>query len=273
MSSIGCWKRWKAAPAVLPITPVRDTIKRVQNGIVQDTVDRSELGAAQTPQGFAFPLIHSLHEQHVGASFTDDAALAQAAGVSVVTVAGDRRNLKITDRGDLLMAHDLLPAISVVGQGFDVHRLEDGDGITLGGILVPCPFRLVGHSDADVALHALTDAILGGLGDGDIGTLFPPSDDRWKDADSAIFLEEACRRVGLRHGVIRHLDLTLICERPKIGPVREPMRERIAAIAGVAVNAVSVKATTTEGLGFPGRGEGIAAQASASLELPPGPAE
>jgi 2-C-methyl-D-erythritol 4-phosphate cytidylyltransferase / 2-C-methyl-D-erythritol 2,4-cyclodiphosphate synthase len=255
--------------AVIPGLQVRDTLKRSDAGVVAATVSRDQLVAVQTPQGFRFDLLRRAHDTIDGA-VTDDAALVEAMGVPVRIVEGDPRAMKITDPPDLALAARLVDDVLLprVGTGFDVHRLEPGDGVVLGGLHLPCSFRLIGHSDADVALHALTDAILGTLGDGDIGTLFPPSEMRWKGADSAIFLEEACRRVAERGGRLHHLDLTILCERPKIGPHREAMRARIAAIAAIDVAQVSVKATTTEQLGFTGRGEGIAAQAAATVLLP-----
>jgi 2-C-methyl-D-erythritol 4-phosphate cytidylyltransferase/2-C-methyl-D-erythritol 2,4-cyclodiphosphate synthase len=179
-------------------------------------------------------------------------------------------NLKITEPTDLALAERWLgaPGIPRVGTGFDVHRLVAGDGVILCGVRVPCALALTGHSDADVGLHALTDALLGTLGVGDIGTLFPPSEARWQGADSALFLEEAARRVREAGGAVAHLDLTLLCERPKIGPHREAMRARAAEILGLDRARVSVKATTTEKLGFTGRGEGIAAQAAATVLYP-----
>ncbi|MFW5832945.1 MAG: bifunctional 2-C-methyl-D-erythritol 4-phosphate cytidylyltransferase/2-C-methyl-D-erythritol 2,4-cyclodiphosphate synthase [Pseudomonadota bacterium] len=257
--------------AVIPGLAVRDTLKRVADGRVGATVPRDGLVAVQTPQGFDYALLCRAHREAAGAAVTDDAALIELLGLDVHVVAGDPLAMKITDPHDLALAERFLAPTALVprtGTGFDVHRLAAGDGVVLGGLVIPCPFTLLGHSDADVALHALTDAILGTLGDGDIGTLFPPSDMQWKGADSAIFLEEACRRVRMRGGTLHHLDLTILCERPKIGPHREAMRARIAAICDLEPAAVSVKATTTEGLGFTGRGEGIAAQAAATVLLP-----
>ncbi len=258
-------------PAVIPGLAVRDTLKRIEADAVVATVPREGLVAVQTPQGFDYALLVRAHAAAEGLGATDDAALVERLGLAVHVVEGDVRAMKITDPPDLAHAERLIdrpPPLPRTGTGFDVHRLAAGDGVVLGGLAIPCPFRLVGHSDADVALHALTDAILGTLGDGDIGTLFPPSDAQWKGADSAIFLTEACRRVRARGGVLHHLDLTILCERPKIGPHRAAMRGRIAAICAIDAGAVSVKATTTEGLGFTGRGEGIAAQAAATVLLP-----
>ena len=255
--------------AVIPGLAVRDTLKRGRlPGVIEGTVDRAGLVAVQTPQGFAFDVLDRAHAHADEA--TDDAGLVERLGVEVHLVAGDARNLKITEPEDLALAEALMGTTPLprVGTGFDVHRLEAGDGVILGGVHIPCPFRLIGHSDADVGLHALTDALLGTLAIGDIGTLFPPSEERWRGADSALFLEEACRRVALAGGRITHLDLTLLCERPKIGPHREAMQARIAALSGLTPAQCSVKATTTERLGFTGRGEGIAAQAAATVLYP-----
>lgn len=256
--------------AVVPAIPVRDTLKRQEDGRIIATVDRTPLVAVQTPQGFEFTLLRAAHARAAANDASDDAGLVEALGETVHLVTGHSRNLKITDPEDLGVAHKLTATSGVpkVGIGYDVHRLVDGEGVMLGGVLIPAPFRLLGHSDADVALHAVTDAILGALGDGDIGTLFPPSDAQWKDADSAIFLEEACRRVTQRGAAIAHLDLTIICEQPKIGPYRPAICARIAEICGLTPETVSVKATTTERLGFTGRGEGIAAQAAATILCP-----
>lgn len=254
--------------AVVPGTAVRDTLKRTRDGCIEATVDRAHLYAVQTPQGFAYPLLREAYTR--AGEATDDAALVEAVGVPVAVIEGEVTNMKITEAGDLEMAARLLGAAAVprVGTGFDVHRLGDGNGIRLGGVLIASRQALLGHSDADVALHALTDALLGTLGIGDIGTLFPPSDMRWKGADSAIFIREACRRIDAAAGRIAHLDLTILCERPKIGPHREAMRQRIAELCAVDMRMVSVKATTTERLGFTGRGEGIAAQAAATVLYP-----
>jgi 2-C-methyl-D-erythritol 4-phosphate cytidylyltransferase/2-C-methyl-D-erythritol 2,4-cyclodiphosphate synthase len=201
---------------------------------------------------------------------TDDAALAEAEGLAVALVDGDEDNVKITEPADLVRAERLLGAASrtCTGLGFDVHRLAPGDGVILLGVRIPCPLRLLGHSDADVGLHALTDALLGTLGAGDIGSHFPPSDARWAGADSAIFLRHARDLVTAAGGRIEHVDVTLICEQPKIGPHRTAMVGRVAELLGLRRGRVSVKATTTEHLGFTGRGEGIAAQAVATVRLP-----
>lgn len=262
------------AAGAIPVLPISDTVKRIEGTQIGATVDRSNLVRAQTPQGFRFDEILSAHRAVAGESLTDDAAVAEHAGLKLLTVPGEERNFKITDAGDLLRAEAVLagdrPDVRV-GSGFDVHRFAPGNSIMLCGIEVPHDFGLEGHSDADVGLHALTDAILGALGAGDIGMHFPPSDPKWAKADSAAFIQHAAKLVAERDGMIAHLDLTLICERPKIGPHREAMVKRIAEILSIDPSRVSVKATTTEGLGFTGRREGIAGTASATIRLPLGP--
>ena len=266
-----------AAPAALPVLAVADTLKRGEGGLAAGTVNRDGLWRAQTPQGMRFDAVLDAHRRAAaeGVTVTDDAALMEWAGHAVALVAGSEDAMKITTAQDFALADRLLAGAleTRVGTGFDVHRLGAKtpggvDGVALGGIVIPHDQALLGHSDADVGLHAITDALLGALGDGDIGTHFPPSDPQWKGAASDRFLADACRRVRAGGGQIRHLDLTVICERPKVGPHREAMRARIAEICGVPVARVSVKATTTERLGFPGRGEGIAAQAAATIALP-----
>ena len=260
----------RAHPAAAPALPVTDTLKRGIDGMVAGTVDRTGLCRAQTPQGFAYQMILQAHRRFAGAAMTDDAALAEAYGLAVALVPGDEDNVKITEPSDLARAARLLGASwrSCAGLGFDVHRLAPGEGVVLLGVRIPCPLRLLGHSDADVGLHALTDAILGTLGDGDIGSHFPPSEARWAGADSALFLSHARDLVLAAGGRIDHVDVTLICEQPKIGPYRAAMTARLAELLGLSPNRVSVKATTTEHLGFTGRGEGIAAQAVATVCLP-----
>ncbi|MGC6496936.1 MAG: 2-C-methyl-D-erythritol 4-phosphate cytidylyltransferase [Candidatus Puniceispirillaceae bacterium] len=266
------------AAAALPVMPVVDTLKTVSNAHIAGTIDRSALAAAQTPQTFHLAQIVKLHADHPEEiEITDDIQLVEADGQAVAAIAGDRKLMKLTTVEDFdiltaLMSREkgsrhMIPDIRV-GNGFDVHRFSDGPGpARIGGIDVPSPHGLAAHSDGDVGLHALCDAIFGALGDGDIGAHFPPSDDRWKDADSADFLLFAVERCATRKAVIQHLDLTLICETPKIGPHRDAMRQRIASIAGIPVDRVGVKATTSEKLGFTGRGEGIAAQATATLVI------
>jgi 2-C-methyl-D-erythritol 4-phosphate cytidylyltransferase / 2-C-methyl-D-erythritol 2,4-cyclodiphosphate synthase len=261
--------------AVLPALPVTDTLKRSNNGTVASTIDRTGLFRAQTPQGFVYDRILEAHRRFASAALTDDAALAEAHGLTVGLVAGDQDNVKITEPADLARAERLLRASwrCCTGLGFDVHRLAPGEAVVLLGVHVACPLRLLGHSDADVGLHAVTDALLGTLGAGDIGSHFPPSEPRWSGADSAIFLTHARDLVLAAGGRIEHVDVTLICEQPRIGPHRAAMVARVAELLGVAPNRVSVKATTTEHLGFTGRGEGIAAQAVASVRLPESVAE
>jgi 2-C-methyl-D-erythritol 4-phosphate cytidylyltransferase/2-C-methyl-D-erythritol 2,4-cyclodiphosphate synthase len=257
-------------PAVLPALPVSDTLKRVAADRVLGTVERQGLYRAQTPQGFVYDRILAAHRAAAGAELTDDTAVAEALGLAVAVVAGDEANLKITDPADLARAERLLGGALQprTGLGFDVHRLAPGEGLVLLGIRLPEPLRLIGHSDADVGLHAITDALLGTLGAGDIGSHFPPSDARWAGADSALFLRHARRLIEAAGGRIEHVDVTLICERPKIGPHRAAMVARLAELLALPAARVSVKATTTERLGFIGRGEGIAAQALATVSLP-----
>jgi 2-C-methyl-D-erythritol 4-phosphate cytidylyltransferase / 2-C-methyl-D-erythritol 2,4-cyclodiphosphate synthase len=266
------------AEAVVPTLPVTATLKKVDTGgRVNATVSRAALHTAETPQGFHYATILAAHTKAAsnGLTFTDDAAVAEWAGLTVCSVPGDANNVKLTTAADIaaadrrLLADEILRLGDVrVGNGYDVHAFGPGGQVTLGGIAIPHAKRLIGHSDADVALHALTDAILGTLADGDIGKHFPPSDARWKDASSDRFLADAARRVAARGGVISHLDVSLIAETPKIAPHRDAMRRRIAEICGVNVERVAVKATTNEGLGFIGRGEGIAAYATATIRLP-----
>jgi 2-C-methyl-D-erythritol 4-phosphate cytidylyltransferase/2-C-methyl-D-erythritol 2,4-cyclodiphosphate synthase len=258
------------ADAVLPALPVTDTLKRAEGGIVAGTVPREGLWRVQTPQGFRFAPILAAHRAAAGQALTDDGAVAEAAGMTVRLVPGAEENLKVTTPDDLARAEALLSARLTprVGTGFDVHRFAPNRPLILCGIHVPHALGLAGHSDADVGIHALCDAIYGALAEGDIGTQFPPSDSAWKDADSALFLKHAADRVAARGGRIVHADVTLICERPKIAPHAAAMRERLAAVMGIDPGAVSVKATTTEQLGFTGRGEGIAAQAVATVLLP-----
>lgn len=247
---------------------VTDTIRRATaQGLAGETVDRTGLWRAQTPQAFRFGAILDAHRRASGDDYTDDVAVAAAAGIGVVMVEGDEDNIKITSAEDIRRAERIIMRGGDVrtGTGFDVHRFGPGDHVWLCGVKVPYAFGLVGHSDADAGLHAITDAILGAIGAGDIGKHFPPNDPKWKGASSDIFLAHAAtlaREAGAR---ISNVDLTLICEQPKIGPHAAAMRKRIAEILSVDVSRVSVKATTTEGLGFTGRGEGIAAQALSTL--------
>mgnify|MGYP000902576839 CR=1 FL=1 len=256
--------------AVLVAVPVFDTIKREKNGHVGDTVDRRDLWRAQTPQAFQFQDILAAHRRFAGRELTDDAALAEAAGIPVMFVQGSERNFKVTTQEDMERAERMIGGQMEfrTGNGFDVHKLIAGDGVTLCGVRIPCEFALEGHSDADVALHALTDAVLGAIGAKDIGAHFPPTDPKWRGAASWKFLDHAAKLVKERGGRIAHCDVTIICERPKVGPHRDAMVARVAEILGSAADRVSVKATTTEKLGFTGRGEGIAAQATATVALP-----
>lgn len=258
-----------SAPAAIAAVPVTDTLKKAGSSArVIGTVEREGLWRAQTPQGFRYAEILKAHRELAAQSLTDDAAVAEAAGLAVALAPGSEDNFKLTTEEDFARAEHMLSAGDIrVGNGFDVHRFDEGNAVMLCGIKISFNKSLAGHSDADVALHAITDALLGAIGDGDIGSHFPPGDAQWSGADSARFLRHAAELVGRRGGEIRHLDVTLICEAPKIGPHREAMRTRVAEIAGVGIERVSVKATTTEGLGFTGRGEGIAAQATATIRL------
>jgi 2-C-methyl-D-erythritol 4-phosphate cytidylyltransferase/2-C-methyl-D-erythritol 2,4-cyclodiphosphate synthase len=257
--------------AAIAAVPVRDTVKRAEGTRIADTVDRTHLWRAQTPQAFRFADILAAHRAAAGQDLTDDAAVAERAGHQVELVMGDEDNFKITTAEDLARAEQSVLAKLGdvrVGQGFDVHALVPGDHCWINGIRIPHDKTLLGHSDADVGLHALTDAILGAIGAGDIGQHFPPTDERWRGAASDKFLAHAASLVRARGGMIAHCDVTIICERPKIGPHRPAMSRRIAEILGMSEDRVSVKATTTEQLGFTGRGEGIAAQAIATVRLP-----
>jgi 2-C-methyl-D-erythritol 4-phosphate cytidylyltransferase/2-C-methyl-D-erythritol 2,4-cyclodiphosphate synthase len=263
---------------VIPITPIVSTLKRVgPNGVVEEAISRANLVAAQTPQGFSFKPILEAHRRFAEAadSFTDDAALAAAAGIDVYGVAGEAGNIKLTTADDIATANQELTMKEMlslgdirVGTGYDVHAFGPGIGLVLGGVAIEHDMGLIGHSDADVILHALTDAILGALGDGDIGSHFPPSEAEWRHADSSQFLEFAAGRVRARGGMIAHLDITLVGERPKLSPHRDRIRARIADICQIAMGRVGAKATTTEGLGFVGRREGLAAHATATIRLP-----
>ncbi len=257
------------AVGVVPTLPLTDTIKRVFGTKIIATEDRSQLRRAQTPQGFRFKEILKAHEASAGNNLTDDAAICEAAGLDVVTVEGDAENTKITEPGDLgRVAERAVVMETRTGSGFDVHRFCQGNGVTICGVFVPHTASLEGHSDADVGLHALTDALLGAIGEGDIGHFFPPSDAQWRGAASDLFVRHAVKLVQDRGGRIVNVDVTLICEAPKIGPHRLTMKNQIAEIMGLSANRINVKATTTEKLGFCGRGEGIAAQAVANVALP-----
>ncbi len=255
----------------LPVLPLSDTIKRGRDGLVVETVSRQNLYAAQTPQGFDYPAIveaHRLASLETTEQFTDDASIAEWAGIPVKLVDGHPDNKKLTVPEDFIMAELVLaktiPDIRT-GNGYDVHAFEAGNSVRLCGVDIAHKAKLKGHSDADVGLHALTDALLGTIGEGDIGSHFPPSDPQWKNANSELFFKHAIELIRQRNGTITHMDVTLICEAPKIGPHRELMRAEIARMSEVSVDRVSVKATTNEGIGFIGREEGIASIATATV--------
>jgi 2-C-methyl-D-erythritol 4-phosphate cytidylyltransferase/2-C-methyl-D-erythritol 2,4-cyclodiphosphate synthase len=265
-------------PGIIPCLPVADTLKYAPGGLVQRTVDRAGMWSAQTPQGFDFKAILAAHRAAVAEGaidLTDDAAVAERAGIEVAVIAGRSENRKITTAEDIekagrfLMEQSLarLPEVRV-GQGIDIHPFAPGDAVTLCGVRIPHSRRLKGHSDADAALHALTDAILGALGEADIGSHFPPSEAQWKDAASARFLEFAVRQVERRGGLIANVDVTILAEAPRIAPHIVAMKAVLAPLLGLSPDRIAIKATTTEKLGAIGRGEGIAAFAMATLRLP-----
>ena len=263
------------AGAAVPGLPVSDTIKAIDaSGRVAETLDRARLRTVQTPQAFAYPTLLAAHRKAAAAGrddFTDDAALAEWAGMAVDVFEGEAANTKLTTAEDFFRAEmENLAALGDVrtGMGYDVHAFTEGDYVMLGGVRIPHDRAVAGHSDADVALHALVDAILGALADGDIGVHFPPSDPQWRGASSDRFLAFAVERVRQRGGLIAHLDVAIVSEAPRIGPYREAIRARIAAIAGIAADRVGLKATTSEKLGFIGRREGLAAYATATIRLP-----
>ncbi len=265
--------------AAVPAVAITDTVKRIdERDMVSETLDRGRLRTVQTPQAFTFDLIMDFHRRAAAAGredFTDDAALAEWAGHRVSVFAGEATNVKLTTNDDFARAEALRAAALAdvrTGNGFDVHAFGDGDHVMLAGVRIPHTRGVTGHSDADVALHALVDAILGALAEGDIGVHFPPSDPQWRGASSDRFLAFACERVRARAGMIAHLDVTVVCETPRVGPHRDAMRERIAAIAGIPIGRVAIKATTSEKLGFTGRGEGLVAMATATVRLPWSPA-
>ena len=261
--------------AAVPVIAVADTVKTVDaTGCVTGTIDRAQLRMVQTPQAFGFAVLLDAHQRAAAAGrddFTDDAALAEWAGLKVTTFKGEAGNVKLTTDDDFSRAEVAkLAALSDVrtGFGFDVHQFGDGDHVMLGGVRIPHWRGLSGHSDADVVLHALVDAILGALSEGDIGVHFPPTDARWRGASSDRFFAFAVERVHARGGRIAHIDVTIVCEAPRIGPHRDQMRTRIAELAGIPIERVGVKATTSEKMGFTGRGEGMAAFANATVRLP-----
>jgi len=267
-----------AHQGALPCLPVTDTLKWVARGQVIGTAERDQLWRAQTPQGFRFDAILAAHRaaaKEPARDFTDDAGVAEWFGLDVALVEGSEDNRKLTTAEDLKIADELLKPTAAratgtirVAQGYDVHAFGAGDAVILCGVTIPHPKKLVGHSDADVGLHALTDALLGTIAEGDIGVHFPPSDARWRGVASEVFLKHAAALVRERGGAIVHADITLLCEAPRIGPYRDLMRSRIAEMLGIEATQVSIKATTNEGLGFIGRAEGIAAMATATVSLP-----
>ncbi len=260
----------------LPCLPVTDTLKREDGGRIAGTVPREGLCRAQTPQGFQFEKILAAHRaaaRDPTLDFTDDAAVAEWFGLDVAVVEGSEHNRKLTTAEDLTIADQTLKGDAAggtvrTGTGYDVHALGPGDAVVLCGVRIPHSKTLIGHSDADVGLHALTDALLGAIADGDIGSHFPPSDDRWRGAASGIFLTYARDRIRSRGGSIVNVDVTLLCETPRIGPYRDAMRRVMAELLDLEIDRISVKATTNEQLGFVGREEGIAAMASATVVLP-----
>ena len=261
----------KSHSGVIPSLPVVDTLKKAdQNNMISATISRENLWRAQTPQAFRYQDIRRAHAKTQGQNLTDDAAIFEAANIPVSIVEGSVENIKITTADDLKQANIKMTALKIprIGTGFDVHRFDEGDFVTLCGVEIPHTKKLSGHSDADVALHAITDALLGAIGDGDIGHHFPPSEVRWKGAKSRIFAEYALSLINAAGGIISNIDITIICEEPKMGPHRDNMRQSLANMLKLDLSQISVKATTTEKLGFTGRGEGIAAQASALVMMP-----
>ena len=263
----------QTADGAMPALPVADTLKRGADGAITETVDRVDLWRAQTPQAFRLDRLLAAWSRWPRDEIpTDDASVVECDGGRVALVEGEARLMKLTFPEDFQMAEALIAAgartQTRVGMGFDAHRWGPGSSVWLCGVEIPHDQTLIGHSDADAGLHALTDAVLGAIGQGDIGDHFPPTDPQWKGASSDLFLEHAAKLVRERGGRLVHVDVTLICERPKVKPHREAMRARLAEILSLPLDAVSVKATTTEAMGFTGRGEGLAAQAIATVELP-----
>ena len=256
------------ADAAIPLLPVADTLKTQSDGQWK-TVPRDGLLRAQTPQGFRFEPILAAHRKFAGRNLTDDMAIAEMAGLQIAPVSGEEGNLKITNQDDMAFAERLLSggAEFRTGMGYDAHRFVSGDHVWLCGVKIAHDRMLEGHSDADAGLHALTDALLGAIGEADIGQHFSPSDPKWRGANSAQFLGHAMTLLRERGGALINADVTLICEAPKIGPHRESMRARVAEILRVDISRISVKATTTEGMGFTGRKEGLAAQAVVTVRL------
>ena len=256
------------ADGSFPGLPVADSLRRSADGVVSGLVDRDSLWRAQTPQAFRFKTIRDAYAAWpVGETAADETEVVDRHGGVILVVEGDARLMKLTYPEDFAMAEALIPRQTRVGQGFDAHRWGPGTSVWLCGVEIPHDETLIGHSDADAGLHALTDAILGAMGDGDIGDHFPPTDPQWKGAASDRFLIHSVERLHARGGRLVNVDVTLICERPKVKPHRQAMRERLAELLSLPLDAVSVKATTTEAMGFTGRGEGLAAQAIATIEL------
>ena len=263
--------------AVIPALPPADSLKAVHENFVKGQVDRDQVMRVQTPQLFDFDLIYELHQRYAGSRFTDDSALAEEAGIPVYVVEGAPESFKITTEADWIMAQRLsLHSImeNRTGYGYDVHQFSENampnSTIMLCGVAIPHDHQIIAHSDGDVALHALTDAILGAIADGDIGVHFPPSDEKWKNASSDQFLADACQRLKAQQGRVIHCDVTIIAEAPKVTPHRENMRQTLSHIMGISINRISIKATTSETMGFIGRGEGIAAHAMVSVAIPAG---
>lgn len=256
------------ADGALPGLPVADSLRRASGGRLSGGVDRDGLWSAQTPQAFRHQTIVDAYAAWpADETATDEAAVVERNGGAVLIIEGDARLMKLTVPEDFAMAEALIPRRTRVGQGFDAHRWGPGSSVWLCGVEIPHDQTLIGHSDADAGLHALTDAILGAMGDGDIGDHFPPTDPQWKGASSDRFLIHAVDRLVARGGRLVNVDVTLICEQPRVKPHRHAMRERLAGLLSLPLDAISVKATTTEAMGFTGRGEGLAAQAIATIEL------
>jgi 2-C-methyl-D-erythritol 4-phosphate cytidylyltransferase/2-C-methyl-D-erythritol 2,4-cyclodiphosphate synthase len=265
-------------PCVIPALPIADTLKYAPGGIIARTVDRAAMWAAQTPQGFAFNAILDAHRRVARegvASLTDDASIAEHVGLAVAVIQGNTANVKLTTAADLSAAEAAMSANAYAGlpdvrtgQGFDIHAFAPGKAVVLCGVSIPHTKKLKGHSDADAAMHALTDAILGAIGEGDIGSHFPPSDAQWKNAPSSIFLDKAVSLLRSKGGIVAHADITILAEVPKIGPHVSAMKAHIAPLLGVGVDRIAIKATTMEKIGGIGRGEGIAAMAVATIRLP-----
>lgn len=256
------------AGAAIPVLPVSDTIKHLDEaGMIDATPDRATLRAAQTPQGFYFPLILGAHRAMVDREMTDDASLVETLGGHVVPVEGERTNIKLTTPEDFAMT-ELAMTESITAMGYDVHAFGDGDHVTLAGIKIPHERGILAHSDGDVILHALCDAIFGAIGEGDIGQHFPPSDPQWKDAPSSTFVAHAMKRLKAQGGALVNCDVTLLAEEPRIGKHRDAMIESLAALTGLKRHRIGLKATTTEKLGAIGRSEGLVAQVLCTLRLP-----